>query len=134
METKDYKDFLVVLVNLETRETEAVLCTAETSTEAAIFMTQLHADRGLDAIAVFPRNDILQLCAGGASRIARAPLPVEDYVKLRQWVLNTPTMLEHAKRFGQGGDEEMHDKLPEFIEKYRMQLQAEMSKATKKEA
>ena len=132
MDTPKRTDFVVFLMNLETREFEVQLCSAETSTEAAVFMTQQNADRGMDAIGTFPREEIMRLCIGGYARVARPPLPVEEYTKLRQWVLNDPKMAFAANVYGGGTAEGLHDNLPEFIERYREQLQEKMAN-TKKE-
>ena len=121
-------DFIVVLLNMETHEAEAVLCNAETSTQASTFMTEKFSDRGMNAIVSFTRKDVLNICLHGCAVRARPPLAVEEYTKLRQFVLNDPVLSGHAKAFGGGGDEELHDKLPEFVELYRDNLQADYAR------
>ena len=123
MDTQKTTDFIVVLLNMETHETLATLCNAETSLQAATFMTEKYSDRGLLAVATFTRKDVLSICLQGRAVRARPPLIAEEYTKLRQFVLNDPVLSGHAKAFGGGGDDEMHDKLPEFVELYRDNLQ-----------
>jgi hypothetical protein len=128
MDTPKTTDFIVVLLNMETHETEAVLCNAETSTQASTFMTEKFSERGMSAIVSFTRKDVLNICLHGQACRARPPLMAEEYTKLRQFVLNDPVLSGHARAFGKGGDEEMHDKLPEFVELYRDNLQEDYAR------
>ena len=121
-------DYFIVLLNMETQETMATLCKAGSSAKAAEFMTEKYADRGLVAVASFDRADIVKLVALGVAVIARPPLAVEEYTKLRQFILNDPVFSSHAKAFGGGTDEGLHDRLPDFVEAYRENIQEAFAK------
>jgi hypothetical protein len=41
---------------------------------------------------------------------------------IRQWILSDAVLYQEARDYGGGGDDEMYEKLPEFIRKNRSRL------------
>ncbi len=120
-------DYLVLLLNFETQAASAKLCSAGSPEQATDFMTAKYAEEGLTVMAVFPAQGILNLVVAASPVIARPPLTPDEYYKLRTWVLQNPDAQQAAMIFGGGDSQNMHDKLPEFIEQNRDLLTAKMN-------
>jgi len=47
---------------------------------------------------------------------------------IRGWILNEPSLYQWAREYGGGGDEEMAEKLDDFVDEHRDELIAKIKK------